>query len=93
MVARSKQKSYLFSKCFEYANEQKITFLKDVPNLGLSKKMTCLQGLAAVWPYEATRPKLISALSTIVYKQSRMAEIKFFAKFYILSILFSPFIH
>ena len=44
---------------------------------GLSKKMTCLQGLTAVWPYEVAQPKLILASSTIVFEQSRMAEIKY----------------
>ena len=67
---------------------------------GLSKKMTCLQGLAAMPPNEAPQLKLISASSTIGYERSRMAEINFFSKnicrghkIVILIILFSPFIH
>ena len=48
--------------------------------MGLSKETTCLWGLTAMRPYEAAQPKLIPASSTIVYEQSRMAEIKFFIK-------------
>ena len=47
---------------------------------GVTKKATCLQGLQAARPYEATQLKLISATSMIVYKQSRTAKINFFRK-------------
>ena len=55
-----------------YVNIQ--TCLKSREFLGVTKKAICLWGLAAA------RPKLISALSTIIYKRSRKAEIIFLAK-------------
>ena len=44
-------------------------------NKGVTKKVTCLPGLGAAQPYKAAWPKLISALSMIVYEQSHKAEI------------------
>ena len=47
---------------------------------GVTKKVICLRGLAAVQPYEAAQPKLILASSTIIYEQSGTAKINFFSK-------------
>ena len=44
---------------------------------GISKKTTCLRGLAAVWPYEAAQPKLIWALST---SKAAQPKLNFFIK-------------
>ena len=51
---------------------------------GLSKKTTCLLGLAAMGPYKVAQSKLILASSTIIYdrlrakQRRRTAKINFF---------------
>ena len=42
---------------------------------GVTKKTTCLRDLKATRPYKAAQPKLILALSTIVYEQNHTAKI------------------